>query len=130
MMISCDQPTSQPKSSTNQSKSTAVVETQSTQYRDITIDELNTAYGNASYILLDVRTPEEVANGMIDGAQHIDFVATDFEQRINQLDRSGNYVVYCRSGGRSTKACQMMQSKGFENIANLEGGYLAYTDSQ
>jgi len=100
------------------------------QYREIAVDELKTAFGEEDYVIIDVRTPEEIAMGMIDGAQHIDYVSNDFKETLDKLDRSTNYVVYCRSGGRSTKACQIMQKQGFENVVNLEGGYLAYTDSQ
>lgn len=75
-------------------------------------------------VLLDVRTPAEVAQGIIEGAIVIDFFANDFQAKINALDKDANYFVYCRSGQRSGQACQMMDQLGFKSLVNLEGGIL------
>ena len=71
-----------------------------------------TAFGNDTYKIIDVRTPEEIAGGMIDDAIHIDFVSVDFEEKLNALDKGSNYVVYCRSGGRSGKTIEKNLSIG------------------
>jgi len=126
VLVSCNQKDTQSQSTSETTTATA----KSITYKDISIDELQSAFGKEDYILIDVRTPEEIANGMIEGAKHIDYVSTDFKDQINLLDKNQNYVVYCRSGGRSTKTSQLMQKLGFKNVANLEGGYLAFTDSQ
>lgn len=128
LCMSCNQKESQPSKVGKMETDIPLVE--KIQYRDISTDEMQSVYGSEDYVIIDVRTPEEIAKGMIDGAQHIDFVGKDFKDQIKQLDRNENYIVYCRSGGRSTKACQFMQKQGFKKVANLEGGYLAYTDSQ
>ena len=79
-------------------------------------------------VLIDVRTPEEVAEGYIQGASHfIDFYSDDFQTKVKELDNSKTYVMYCRSGGRSGKAAQFMVENGFKNVYNLEGGISAYT---
>lgn len=114
----------------NITKQAAKPSTNMVDFRDITVDNLPNAFGNASYTLIDVRTPEEIALGMIDGATHIDFVSLDFKEDLNKLDKEDNYVIYCRSGGRSSKTIEVMKILGFKNVANLEGGYLAYTASQ
>lgn len=77
-------------------------------------------------LLLDVRTPAEVAQGIIEGAIAIDFFANDFQTQISALDKDTNYFVYCRSGNRSGQACQMMDQLGFKSLVNLEGGILAW----
>jgi len=77
-------------------------------------------------VLLDVRTPGEVAEGMIEGAIPIDFFANDFQTQVNALDKNKNYFVYCRSGQRSEQACQIMDQLGFKSLINLEGGILAW----
>jgi len=77
-------------------------------------------------LLLDVRTPAEVAEGIIEGAIAIDFFANDFQTQISTLDKDTNYFVYCRSGNRSGQACQMMDQLGFKSLVNLEGGILAW----
>jgi len=72
-----------------------------------------------------VRTGE-VAQGMIENAIQIDFNASDFESKIAALDKDKEYLMYCRSGNRSGRACKMMQKKGFKNLYNLEKGYSAW----
>lgn len=77
-------------------------------------------------VLLDVRTPAEVAEGHLDGAIAIDFLAADFEhQAVAQLDTQKSYYVYCRSGKRSENACALLSRKGYQTT-NLQGGYLAW----
>ena len=75
---------------------------------------------------LDVRTPEEVAGGIINGALKIDFKSKDFKDELAKLDKDVSYIVYCKSGGRSSQAADMMQQMGFSSIYNLEGGYSAF----
>ena len=69
--------------------------------------------------ILDVRTPEEVEEGYIPGSTNIDIYLGQ-----EKLDKSKNYYVYCRSGNRSGQACAIMNSLGFENAYNLEGGFM------
>lgn len=74
-------------------------------------------------VLLDVRTPEEVAGGKIGDATNIDFRATDFAEKVNQLDKSKTYYLYCAGGSRSSKAAELMKSNDFKKIYELDGGY-------
>lgn len=79
-------------------------------------------------VVLDVRTDAEVADGIIPNAIHIDFYLGDeFVDKVDDLDKSKNYYVYCRSGNRSGQACAIMEELGFENAYNLEGGMLDWT---
>jgi rhodanese-related sulfurtransferase len=79
-------------------------------------------------VVLDVRTDAEVADGIIPNAIHIDiYMGQEFVNDIEDLDKSKNYYVYCRSGNRSHQACQIMEQLGFENAYNLEGGILDWT---
>jgi len=77
-------------------------------------------------VILDVRTPEEVGDGYIDGAINIDVRAADFETRIQALDKSSTYLVYCASGGRSRKAADLMKEHKFVKVYNLDGGLAAW----
>lgn len=74
-------------------------------------------------IVIDVRTPDEIADGKIDGALEIDYRLADFKTKIAELDRSKEYVIYCRSGGRSKKATKIMNELQFENVSNMLGGF-------
>ncbi len=74
-------------------------------------------------VIIDVRTPSEVAEGIIPNAIHIDiFKGQGFIDEIKKLDLSKNYYVYCKVGGRSGQACSVMNQLGFNNTYNLVGG--------
>lgn len=96
---------------------------------DLTQEEWTSQLANDdNAVVLDVRTEEEVADGIIENAIHIDiYKGQEFINEIEDLDKSKNYYVYCRSGNRSGQACQIMEQLGFENAYNLEGGMLEWT---
>ncbi|WP_394185647.1 rhodanese-like domain-containing protein [Metabacillus halosaccharovorans] len=71
--------------------------------------------------IIDVKEVEEVEAGKIPGAIHIPLGLLEF--RINELDKSKEYIMVCRSGGRSGRACQFLDSYGF-NVINMTGGML------
>ncbi len=71
--------------------------------------------------VIDVRTPEEFAEGHVAGAVNISVEAGDFAAKVGALDRAGSYVVYCRSGRRSAIAAQQMRSAGFTDVADAGG---------
>lgn len=78
-------------------------------------------------LILDVRTQLEIEEGRIPKALLIDIQnASDFIQKVNELDKSKNYYVYCRSGSRSAQACMILNSLGFPNTYNLLGGILEW----
>lgn len=72
--------------------------------------------------ILDVRTPQEFAEGHIAGAVNIDVSSPDFAQQVSELDPEGTYAVYCRSGNRSRTAMAAMQDAGLSDVFGLEGG--------
>lgn len=83
------------------------------------------ADGNA--VILDVRTEKECNDGVIPNSINIDiYEGQVFIDKIGVLDKSKSYYVYCRSGARSAKACEVMNSLGFENAYNLMGGFLGW----
>lgn len=78
-------------------------------------------------ILVDVRTEEEFDLGHLCGALNIDFKAADFKANIQKLPKSTPVYLYCKTGIRSGSAATILEELGFENIINLEGGYMDYT---
>ncbi len=75
-------------------------------------------------VIMDVRTPQEVEEGYIPTAIHLDIMnAGNFMEKTKSLDPTKNYYVYCRSGGRSGQACAILNSLGFKNTYNLLGGF-------
>ncbi len=77
-------------------------------------------------IILDVRTPEEVAGGTIPNASTINFYDADFERKIKLMQKDKAIYVYCLSGGRSAQAAQLLAKNGFDRVYNLEGGITAW----
>ncbi len=78
---------------------------------------------DTNFVILDIRTPEEFKNGHLEKAIDIDFKSSDFRDKINMLDRKKTYLVYCKGGGRSTKAIVIMKDLNFNNLYHLFQGY-------
>lgn len=77
-------------------------------------------------VVLDVRTPEEVAAGAIEGSTPLDFYGANFKQSLEAMDKNKLVLVYCAVGGRSGNAMKMMQKMGFKEVYNLSGGIRAW----
>ena len=85
---------------------------------------------DAKNICLDVRTAEEYMEGNIENSINIDFYKSmDFMKFLDKLNKDENYFVYCKSGKRSDASCQIMKEFGFNNVFNLEGGFLAWSEN-
>lgn len=80
-------------------------------------------------VVLDVRTPEEFAAGHLEGAIMIDFYRDDFSERLAELDPNQPYLLYCRSGNRSEQSRSIMEAMGFTDVADLDGGILAWSQA-
>ena len=80
-------------------------------------------------VVLDVRTPEEFAEGHLAGAVNVDASAPDFDEQVSELDADATYAVYCRSGSRSAAAVKRMQAGGFTDVEHLGGGILAWQEA-
>ena len=79
-------------------------------------------------VLVDVRTPEEYAEGFIQGAINIDyFDQQSFIKQISELDKKEPVYLYCRSGNRSMKAARQLVTLGFEKVYDLAGGYMSWS---
>ena len=79
---------------------------------------------DSNSIILDVRTDQEVEEGMIPSAIHLDIHRGQaFISELEKLDKTKSYYVYCRSGARSGQACSIMTQLGFESAFNLLGGF-------
>jgi rhodanese-related sulfurtransferase len=89
---------------------------------DIELDEFEKKMASEKYLLVDVRTAEEFAEGHIKGAINIDYLAENFSIEIQELELESPVLLYCRSGNRSSKAMKTMKELGFKEVYNLEGG--------
>ncbi|MCU0430880.1 MAG: rhodanese-like domain-containing protein [Cytophagaceae bacterium] len=89
----------------------------------IQANELKPMLQDSSITVIDVRTPEEISEGYMEGADlFLNYNDANFEQQLAALNKSKTYVVYCRSGGRSSSAAAMMEKTGFTKVYNLQGG--------
>ena len=119
LIISCSNSSSSSSSSQQQTNTAA-------SYNNLTVDEVITLWkSNTNIILIDVRTPDEIKEtGTIENASNIDFKAADFKEKVSALDKSKEYLLFCRTGNRSGQASQIMADLGFTNINNLNNaGY-------
>lgn len=84
---------------------------------------------DSNAVILDVRTDDEIAEGIIPNAIQIDiYKGQGFIYKLEELDKSKNFYVYCRSGARSGQACAIMNQLGFDNAYNLVGGILEWKE--
>ncbi len=77
---------------------------------------------NPDFVIIDVRTPEEFAEEHIENAINVDFRSETFRDELNKLDKNKTYLVYCRSGGRSGSALEIMKELNFREVYNMLGG--------
>jgi phage shock protein E len=95
---------------------------------DLSVTEFSVKILQSGVIILDVRTPAELTDGIIKGAENLDFNSGNFETQIEYLDKRSPYAVYCRSGNRSGKAAMVMRAAGFHDVYNLDGGIIGWVN--
>ena len=78
--------------------------------------------------ILDVRTPEEWAEGTIPKAEKMNYHDDDFASQVESLDKTKPVYIYCKRGGRSSSAAEILKEKGFKKVYNLDGGITAWND--
>ena len=95
-------------------------------FHDVKVAEFEKLANAGKGTILDVRTPKEYAEGHVNGSVNINYFDKDFKDQVGKLDSTKPVYVYCHSGGRSSKAMNIMKSQGFKTIYNLTGGYAAW----
>jgi rhodanese-related sulfurtransferase len=93
-------------------------------YMEIDAAELHRLLAEKKIMLVDVRTDDEAARGIIEGALHIPLHMIPL--KVDELGGDLPLVVYCHAGMRSAQAAAFLASKGREHIYNLQGGVLAW----
>ena len=79
-------------------------------------------------VLVDVRTPDEFNAGHLDNALNIDWLGDSFSAEFEEIEKNQTIYLYCRSGKRSADATKFLDSLGYKNVVNLEGGYIAWVE--
>jgi len=96
---------------------------------DVTVEQFKTLLVEEGGTILDLRTSDEWAEGTIANAQKIDFYSDNFATDVEQLDKQSPVFVYCKKGGRSASAAEILKEKGFKKVYNLDGGISAWIDA-
>jgi len=134
-LYSCESSSTQEETSSTQTETadtnseTVETESQKPAYADINVVQFKKRMDHPMVVIIDVRTPEETAEGKIEGAMEIDVNDASFDEKIQALDKDKIYLVYCQSGGRSVTTCNKMAELGFKNLNNLVGGYTAWSEA-
>ena len=95
---------------------------------DVTVKQFKTLLIEQGGTIIDVRTPEEWAEGTIANAKKINFYDEDFATQVDIIDKTNPVFVYCKLGGRSSSAAVVLKEKGFSKVYNLDGGITAWLD--
>jgi len=91
---------------------------------NVNVEEFTQHIGNAQ--IVDVRTPAEWNEGIVEGAIMNNIYEDDFEKQLEKLDKEKPVAVYCKVGGRSGQAMGKMNKLGFKEVYNLDGGMDAW----
>ena len=95
------------------------------QYADTSVQQAKEMIDKGDVFILDVRTQEEYNAGHIRNSTLIP--VQDLGKRLNEVPRDREILVYCRTGGRSTAASEILVNNGFTQIYNMKGGITEWT---
>ena len=99
-------------------------------YQNIGLEAFNKMRQQQDTLVIDVRNPKEIASSAVPGHVAINISQSDFKEKAAALDPSKTYLIYCRSGMRSAKACRIMSDMGFESLYNFKGGIIEWNAAQ
>ncbi|MEK6251768.1 MAG: molybdopterin-synthase adenylyltransferase MoeB [Actinomycetota bacterium] len=99
-----------------------------TQIEELSPAEAASEIDAGGVALVDTREPHEYEEAHIEGGRLVSPGLLRDEIASVVPDRSQRVVLYCRSGSRSAKAAQEMSELGYENVANVDGGILAWQE--
>ena len=102
--------------------STRIIAVSAKEAADL-IDKHN---GDRDFSILDIRTPGEFQSGHLPDAILVDFYSQTFADQLNRLDKTKTYLVYCRTGNRSTKSLELFKKLKFQKVYHMTSGISAW----
>ncbi|MFC1903625.1 rhodanese-like domain-containing protein [Chloroflexota bacterium] len=81
---------------------------------------------NQNFVIIDVRTPEEYAEGHIEEAVNLDYSSEAFEGELDKLDRDKTYLICCQTGRRSRVALNIMEDLDFSEVYHIDDGIVEW----
>ena len=97
------------------------------KYKQVNVSQAVQILNRDNVTVIDVRTDNEIRNGVIKGAKAIPLA--DISKHLVSLEKNKNnpFLVYCGSGNRSGSVCSALTKNGFNEVYNLTGGIMAWT---
>ena len=106
------------------------VASETAAFGDVSVEDASAMItDDGDLIVLDVRTPEEFAQGHIEGAVNLNAMSETFIEDVAKLDKDAAYLVHCRSGRRSAKAVAARKDAEFQNVAHLDAGLNGWSEA-
>jgi len=90
-------------------------------------DLIGKHHGDNEFAILDIRTPGEFQSGHLAKSIPIDFYSPTFADQLNRLNKTKTYLVYCRTGNRSTKSLELFKKLKFQKVYHMTSGISAWT---
>ena len=81
---------------------------------------------NQDFVIIDVRTPEEYADGHIEKAINLDHYSETFKGELDKLDKDKTYLIYCRAGPLSRMALNIMEDLDFSEVYHIDDGIVEW----
>ena len=98
--------------------STRIIAVSAKEAADL-IDKHN---GDSAFAILDIRTPGEFQSGHLSKSILIDFYSQTFVDQLSRLDKEKTFLIYCRTGNRSTKSLEIFKKLKFQKVYHMASG--------
>ena len=76
----------------------------------------------SEFVILDIRTPGEFKSGHLAESVLIDFYSQTFAENLSRLNKEKTYLIYCRSGNRSSKSLEIFKKLKFQKVYHMASG--------
>ena len=90
------------------------------------VDLIAQKKGDANFVIIDIRTPGEYKSGHLPDSILIDFYSKTFINKITQLDKAKTYLIYCRSGNRSSRSLELFRKLKFQKVYHMASGIIGW----
>ena len=98
--------------------STRIIAVSAKEAADL-IDKHN---GDNDFAILDIRTPGEFQSGHLSKSILVDFYSQTFVDQLSRLDKEKTFLIYCRTGNRSTKSLEIFKKLKFQKVYHMASG--------
>ena len=102
--------------------STRIIAVSAKEAADL-IDKHN---GDNDFAILDIRTPGEFQSGHLSKSILVDFYSQTFVDQLSRLDKEKTFLIYCRTGNRSTKSLEIFKKLKFQKVYHMASGISAW----